>query len=160
MQLTFWCTLGGALLWFGTNAASRGRRIGLFAGAGAAMGMAMLAKMPMPLAVLLPGFMLYLVLTGRTRKIATYLLDALPGVALMLLLWLPWIVLVLGRLDSEAVGLKWWREFIGRAEGDIGKAPAPWYYYIERLPGYVLPWTLSLPEAPYRPVATTVPTLA
>lgn len=147
IQLTFWCTAAGAMLWLGANAESRGRRVAWFAGAGATMGMGMLAKMPMPLAVLLPGFLIYMVATGRTRKIGTYLVDALPGIALMLLVWLPWVLLVLGRLDSEAVGLKWFREFISRAEGDIGKAPGPWYYYIERIAGYVLPWTLSLPEA-------------
>lgn len=147
MQLTFWCTAAGMLLWLGSNTDSRSGRIGLFAGAGAAMGMGMLAKMPMPPAVLLPGFLVYLLATGRGRKIGTYLLDALPGIAVMLLVWLPWVVLVLQRVDSQAVGLKWFREFISRAEGDVGNRVGPWHYYLARLCGYLLPWTLSLPEA-------------
>lgn len=147
MQLTFWCTLAGALFWLAVNTESRGRRIALFAGMGAAFGMGMLAKMPMPPAVLLPGFFLYLVATGRSRKIGVYLVESLPGLVLMFVIWLPWILLVLNRLDNAAVGAKWYREFFSRYEGDIGANTQSWHYYGPVLLWMVLPWVLSLPEA-------------
>ncbi len=114
---------------------------------GAAFGMAMLAKMPMPAAVLLPGFFLYLLASGRGRKIGMYVLESLPGLAVMLLVWLPWIVMVLHSQDTGTVGAKWYREFISRFEGDIGAPTQRWYYYGPALLWMALPWTLSLPEA-------------
>jgi 4-amino-4-deoxy-L-arabinose transferase len=147
MQLTFWCTLAGVLFWLAVNSEGRGRRIGLFAAMGAAIGIGMLAKMPMPAVVLLPGFLLYLLATGRARKIGPYVLESLPGIALMLAIWLPWVLMVLHRLDSGVVGAKWYREFFLRYEGEIGANTQPWYYYGPLVLGMVLPWTLSLPEA-------------
>jgi 4-amino-4-deoxy-L-arabinose transferase len=147
MQLTFWCTLAGALFWLAVQNESRAWRVALFTAMGAAFGMGMLAKMPMPLAVLLPGFFLYLVATGRWRKIGMYVLESLPGLVLMFVIWLPWILLVLYRLDSGTVGAKWYREFFSRYEGDIGANVQPLYYYGPVLLWMALPWTLSLPEA-------------
>jgi 4-amino-4-deoxy-L-arabinose transferase len=147
MQLTFWCTLAGVLFWLAVNSEGRGRRVALFAVMGATLGMGMLAKMPMPLAVLLPGFLLYLLATGRSRKIGTYVLEGLPGIALMLAIWLPWVLMVLHRLDSGVVAAKWYREFFLRYEGELGARTQAWYYYGPILLGMVLPWTLSLPEA-------------
>jgi len=149
MQLTFWCTLAGMLFWLAANCQGRARRIALLTGVGAAMGVAMLAKGPMPLPVLLPGFLIYLLATGRARRIGPMLLESIPGLTIFLLICLPWPLMVVDRLEGEAVFAKWYREFFLRYEGLVGSGerPRPWWYYVPVLAGLLLPWTASVPEA-------------
>jgi len=155
MQLTFWCALSIGLFWFAVHAATRARRILLLTAFGIAMGLAMLAKGPMPLPVVLPGIALYLLATGRIRSIPGLTLEALPGIAAFFALWLPWPITVAGRVGADAALAKWYREFFLRYEGLVGSGgpPKPLWYYVPVLLAFSFPWTGSLFEALAGPFA-------
>jgi 4-amino-4-deoxy-L-arabinose transferase-like glycosyltransferase len=114
----------------------------------AAMGMAVMVKGPAGLIIPLGVSLLYSWSSGQFARWRE--LQVLPGLALFLLLTLPWYVLVAMRAPSDLVTFfffgnlaEWWQ---GNAARPDGEAQVFWYY----LPYVILglfPWSLFLPGA-------------
>lgn len=141
-------SLSMACLWAGCNEESNPRRrhvlwmVGYFAA-----GLAMLYKMPMPLACVgFPAF-LYVVLRKRWRV----LLDPwhLVGLALFMLPWLPW---ALGVVLTEPTAIPKWRvEFLDRFTGNLPNVEAQKkfvFYFLYLIPTFFYPLPFSLSVIP------------
>ena len=165
MPLTFYCTACVAALWMAVETRSRARFAWLIA-AGAAAGLAMLAKGPAPL-VILPGPALAaLVLlfarrgapqpgvaqsppTGMTQPGAAVLQGqwrwTLGGLAVaavvFLAITLPWPIYIYTHVPNALT--VWQTESVERAAGRYGHEESPWFYVL-RLPYFILPWTFFL----------------
>jgi 4-amino-4-deoxy-L-arabinose transferase-like glycosyltransferase len=157
MPLTLFITASLAALWMGVERSGR-RRFAWFTLAGAAAGLAVLAKGPVPL-ITFPAP--YLVAVGfilarlhrRTsvparRDCAGEVVRGewgwtLGGAAVALLVFLaialPWPVYVAFRVP-HAMAI-WHAESVGRAAGELGREEPPWFYFL-RLPILLAPWTL------------------
>ncbi|MFQ6048574.1 MAG: hypothetical protein ACE5K7_04350, partial [Phycisphaerae bacterium] len=132
-----------------------------------ALGLAMMAKAPLPLAVVaLPLTVYWLIvgpieqaaqLTQPTRRSARLLralaanlrqiptLLSLPGLAIFLLVAGAWPVYVYLKIDG--VLALWRTEFIDRYAGLLSPRPEPWWYYLPWIFLLVVPYCLSLPHA-------------
>ena len=174
MVLTFFMTAAMACFWFGTEGTGRRRvYLALFY---VCFAMAMMAKAPLPFAMIglplmvwwfgvvplakltptpqppEPGVTLppsrLSILRGQVSRLRE--LWLLPGVLLFLLLFLPWPIYVYFKIP-HAMAL-WDIEFVERYSGELsGKDHAVWYYLLIAM-GLVFPFTLSLPEAILSPV--------
>jgi len=142
--LTFWMTACLAALWTAVErqGAARGAWLAL---AGALGGVAMLAKGPAPLVILpVPALVAGAVMIGRARRgTRSDLFWTLGGFAaaavLFLAVTMPWYLYVWLRIpDAWAV---WKAESLDRSVGDFGHSE-PIYFYLVRLPFFVLPWTV------------------
>ncbi|MBN2563944.1 MAG: glycosyltransferase family 39 protein [Phycisphaerae bacterium] len=169
--LTLFCTWAFAEFWWSRQAKTKRRQLAHQVRFYIALGLAMLAKGPMPLPVVaLPiavwwwcGQPTRLVAAGGPsvipraarlgmRKILPGLRRSLSqlglwwGLPLFLLLFLPWMIWV-ARREPCAWSL-WSYEYLDRARGDYpGSSAGRYLYYVPILFGMLIPWCLSLPEA-------------
>ena len=150
MPLTFFISASLAALWMGVEASGR-RRFAWFILAGAAAGLAVLAKGPVPL-ITFPAP--YLVAVGfilarlrRPRRPeesgrgewAWTLGGVAVATVVFLAIALPWPAYVALRVPG-AMAI-WHAESVGRAAGELGREEPPWFYFL-RLPLLVAPWTV------------------
>lgn len=169
--LTFFCTWAFAEFWWARQATSAPRSRMHMARFYIALGLAMLAKGPMPLPmVALPIAVWWWTERGlstlpevgirRTGQVAVQTVrDFIPrlrlaltslglwwGIPLFLLVFLPWMI---GVARQEPYAWQLWNyEFLDRAKGNYpGCEWGKLYYYLPILFGMMLPWCLSLPEA-------------
>ncbi len=171
MVLTTLCAWAFAEFWWAMTARSMRRRLLhllLFYGA---LGLAMLAKGPMPMVLVVMPLAAWwwlerpvrlLTACGRRRAGAAFRLavwQAWPrlrqavtrlglwwGIPLFLLFFVPWMVYVAGR-EKYAWQL-WEYEYLQRMEGDYpGSGQGNIFYYLPIVLGLALPWALSVPEA-------------
>lgn len=169
--LTVFCTWAFAEFWWSQTSADTRRRRAHLLRFYVALGAAMLAKGPMPFAmVCLPiAFWwwsersLRLISAGGIssagRAAVVGLKGALPrfvlairrlglwwGIPLFLLVFVPWMVFV--AMKEPYAWRLWDYEFLDRARGDYpGCKWGKLHYYFPILFGMLLPWCLSLPEA-------------
>jgi 4-amino-4-deoxy-L-arabinose transferase-like glycosyltransferase len=170
-MLTFFCTWSFAECWWARVASSNRVRLWHLIRFYIALGLAMLTKGPMPLAVVgLPLVIwwwldrpLHLVsiagLSGigqasrlgvrqflpRLREVFTRW-GAWWGLPLFLLMFVPWMVWV-ARHTPYAWEL-WEYEYLDRMSGRYpGVKTGRWWYYVPILLALVAPWSLSLPQA-------------
>ncbi|GJQ27369.1 MAG: hypothetical protein HBSAPP02_24010 [Phycisphaerae bacterium] len=168
--LTLLCTWAFAEFWWSRRATGSARRWHQ-AAFYLALGLAMLAKGPMPLMVVCAPIAVYWWLDrplrrltaarpGRIRGAMSRLVfDAWPrlklaltslglwwGVPLFLMMFLPWMFLVARR---EPYFWELWNyEYLDRLEGDYpGVKSGGYWYYAPLLLGLAMPWSLSVPEA-------------
>jgi len=149
MPLTLFITASLAALWMGVEAGGR-RRFAWFTLAGAAAGLAVLAKGPVPLItfpapyLVAVGFILARLRRQRTGEVVRAewgwtLGGAAVATVVFLAIALPWPVYVALRVpDAMAI---WRAESVGRAAGELGREEPPWFYFL-RLPILLAPWTL------------------
>lgn len=160
MLLMLTCTGAFACFWIGTEQRRRGFIVLFYA----FFGLAMMAKAPLPVAVVgLPLAVWWLLtvplvqLTGghvtpapsmatlvwrQVRRLPEVLY--IPGILVALLIFVPWPLYVYYKMPNA---LDLWRlEFFGRYAGELGKSRPVWYY-VPILFGYLFPFMLSLPEA-------------
>ncbi len=170
-MLTLLCTWAFAEFWYSQTAESpregRSHLVRFYI----ALGLAMLAKGPMPMAmVCLPiAFWWWaqrsirLVAAGGPATVGPAVMKGIRefgsrflmslrrhglwwGIPLFLLMFLPWMIFVAGR-EPYAWRL-WDYEFLDRARGNYpGCKWGKLHYYFPILFGMLLPWCLSLPEA-------------
>lgn len=171
-MLTFFAAWAFIEFWWAQQASHPARRRLHLLRFYVALGLAMLAKGPMPLSVVALPIAIYwwcerplriLAAGGPSKFVAGVnfglrnaprrLLDALRrlglwwGIPIFLLMFLPWMLYVASR-DPLAWSI-WDVEYVHRLRGDypgIEKAPGAWYY-LPLLFGMMIPWALSLPEA-------------
>ena len=154
MPLTLFVTASLAALWMGVEASGR-RRFAWFILAGAAAGLAVLAKGPacfltLPAPYLVAAGVILARLRRRTSagccagevvrgEWAWTLGGAAAATLVFLAIALPWPVYVALRVpDAMAI---WRVESVGRAAGEMGREEPPWFYFL-RLPILLAPWTL------------------
>lgn len=169
--LVLFCTWAFAEFWWSQQATVATRSRMHLARFYIALGLAMLAKGPMPMPmVALPIAVWWwtergmrLLSVGGPRRIgriaAFSVRDFLPrlrlaltslglwwGIPLFLLVFLPWMI---GVARQEPYAWQLWNyEFLDRARGDYpGCEWGDFHYYLPILFGMMLPWCLSLPEA-------------
>jgi len=150
MPLTLFITASLAALWMGVEASGR-RRFAWFTLAGAAAGLAVLAKGPVPLItfpapyLVAVGFILARLRRPRRPEESGRgewgwtLGGAAVATVVFLAIALPWPVYVALRVP-DAMAL-WHAESVGRAAGELGREEPPWFYFL-RLPILLAPWTL------------------
>ncbi|MEW6249591.1 MAG: glycosyltransferase family 39 protein [Planctomycetota bacterium] len=154
LGLTACTTLALAAIWIAAESEPGGRRRGgLWLLGYFAAGVGMLYKMPMPLVVVGPPAVVYLLLKRRWAVLRST--WHLAGLAAFLLPWLPWAVAV--ALTEDRALLKWKVEFFDRFTGALpnvaGQSEGKFLLtYLGPMLFYTLPFTLSLPGAFYRAV--------
>jgi len=175
MPLTFCCVWAYYHFWFAATALSQRGTLGHALGYYLALGFAMLAKGPAPVALV--GFPLAvwwyvhrplrLIAGGgggawrqaivffvrdfgaRTRAVFTRLWF-IPGIILFALVFIPWMLAVAER-HPHAWDLWNW-QFLQRAKGDFPDTRhRSIVYYVPILGGLVLPWTFLIVEAAVSP---------
>jgi 4-amino-4-deoxy-L-arabinose transferase-like glycosyltransferase len=119
----------------------------LFALAALAMGGAIMTKGP--LGVILPGLTVLIFLTAERRLSDLFRLDIVVTFAIAIAIGATWYVAA-ARIGGAAFfrfqivnGLL--RRFIGASGGMVGECQNPFYYFIPRLVGGFLPWSLFYP---------------
>ena len=175
MPLTFCCVWAYYHFWFAATAPSRRGRIGHSLGFYLALGFAMLAKGPAPVALV--GFPLAVwwyvhrplrVIAGGgagawrqalgffirdfgARTLAVFTRHwFIPGIILFALVFVPWMLAVAER-HPQAWDLWNW-QFLQRAKGDFPDTRhRSILYYVPILGGLVLPWTFLIVEAAISP---------
>ena len=160
MTMTFFCTASLAALWMVAAATGR-RRFAWLVLAGAAAGLAMLAKGPAPALVLAAPYAAAagIIITrlirqrrnttplsprgrgagGEGADLAWTIAGALAAGAVFLAITLPWPLAVYAHVPDA---LRIWKaESLDRSTGDFGHEE-PIYFYVIRLPALLLPWTV------------------
>ena len=150
MPLTFFCTASLAAVWMAVETGGV-RRFAWLLATGAAAGLAMLAKGPVPAIVLpLPMAVAAVIMVARLvrpkelmrapeAKWAWTLAGVAVGTLLFLAILLPWPVYVWQHVPQAAE--IWRAESVDRSTGDFGHQE-PFYFYIIRLPLLLAPWTV------------------
>jgi 4-amino-4-deoxy-L-arabinose transferase len=154
MLLTLWSTLAVALAVVAYRAGSSTWAVPVL---GATLGLGFLTKGPV--AVLLPGLGILLLLVRRRRRA----FPATPGalaqaVLLFALTGLGWFAMVYLRLGTEPLEHFFLRENLERFAGQSYDAGRPFWYYLTTYLGEGAPWSLFLPLAlardPLRPAVS------
>ncbi len=169
--LTFFCTWAFAEFWWANATMIRNRRRWHLFRFYVALGLSMLAKGPMPLAIVCVPIAVWWWchragnvavhggIRGIGRGVNRLVRDLWPrlrqalgslglwwGIPLFLLLFLPWMWMV-GRRESHFWEL-WEYEYLDRFEGRYpGSREGNSFYYIPIALGFALPWALSVPHA-------------
>lgn len=177
--LTLFCTWAFAEFWWSRQARTPHHRRVHLAFFYVVLGLAMLAKGPMPLMVVALPIAVWWWMDRPTRLLAACgpggtwgatrlgLRQAWPrlrtaltrlglwwGLPLFLLMFLPWMIAV-ARQYPYAWDL-WSYEYLDRAQGRYpGCHSGDYFYYLPILFGMMLPWCLSLPEAVVSPFLRT-----
>ncbi len=113
----------------------------------ASFGLAMLAKGPAPLLLIIPAIFIYFLIFKQWKLIPKLL--PIAGVILFLLIVLPWPMAV---LRSQAGAIEVWNnEFLGRAAGEYATGSKPFYYYFKIMFVYFLPYSVLIPFAAATP---------
>lgn len=153
--------------WWATHAQSNGRRVLHLIRFYTALALAMLAKGPMPLIVVVAPLAAWIILESPIRSLATRrastihaALRMVPrkgwqtlgrlqlwwGLPLLFVLLAPWVAAVAQR--EPFVFRLWNYEYLDRLRGQYpGVDRAGPAYYLPILLGLIAPWTLSLPQA-------------
>ena len=150
MPLAFFTCASLAALWMGVEHTGR-RRFGWFVLAGAAAGLAVLAKGPAVLptfpapCLVAGGFIVARLVRPRRPEDAgraawTWTLGGVGVAGLVFLaIALPWPAYVALRVPGAFA--IWHAESVGRAAGELGREEPPWFYFL-RLPLLLAPWTV------------------
>jgi len=149
MSLTCFVAISFLAFYSAAQAASRKRQIAYLLIFWAGFGVAMLAKGPAPLPLILVPLFLYFVIF-RQWKLLPKLLP-IAGIVIFLLIVLAWPTLLANRLaqaGGETNTMAFWkREFIDRFFGGFGGSSKPSYYYLHVMLQFILPWAVFLPMA-------------
>jgi len=107
-------------------------------------GIALLAKGPVPVAVVLVGLAAFLL---HARRLRATLAEAqvLPGILLALLVAAPWY-LYEALHQPDFIHTFFLREHFGHLQGELARTE-PWWGHIKNLFVYFLPWAAFLPAA-------------
>ncbi len=173
--LTLFCTWAFAEFWWSRQATTKRRKLAHQICFYVSLGLAMLAKGPMPLVVVVLPIAVWWWCDRPTRLWAAGgpavisrvlrrgMRDTWPrlrralsrlglwwGIPLFLLLFLPWMIWV-ARCEPYAWSL-WSYEYLDRVRGDYpGSHVGRYFYYVPILFGMLIPWCLSMPEALINP---------
>jgi 4-amino-4-deoxy-L-arabinose transferase-like glycosyltransferase len=148
MPMAMLVTAALAALWMGVERTGP-RRFAWFVASGAAAGLAMIAKGPVPLVVLPGPFLVAVVVViyrlwrdGRAGKSTAAAWGwTIAGAAVAILLFIGILGLWLIRVPEAWATL--WSESVDRSVGELGhKKPESVFFYLLRLPLLVAPWAI------------------
>lgn len=160
MTLTLMSAFAFAAFWMATESSDRIRRGWLIAFY-LFLALAMFAKAPMPLAVVMAPLAVWwfviipildrwasreFLFRGVRLQLRRFLkLLSIPGILVFLGIVLPWPIYIYRNVDHA---LSLWRlEFFARYTGDMSESPEPFWYFIPMVFLLALPYCLSIPEA-------------
>ncbi|MCX5632909.1 MAG: glycosyltransferase family 39 protein [Phycisphaerae bacterium] len=103
--------------------------------------LAMLAKGPAPLALIIPPIFLYFAAFRQWRKIKITL--PIIGTILFLLIVLPWPIMAVEKISGSLAF--WKREFIDRFAGDYASGRKPFWYYLMVVFLFAAPFSAFVP---------------
>jgi 4-amino-4-deoxy-L-arabinose transferase-like glycosyltransferase len=141
MPLTAALTSGMFLL-FLAGRASPARRRWLYLACYPLFGIALLAKGPAALLVVLAGFAVYAVRAGRLVQTLAQA-QLLPGIALMLMVAAPWYIYAT-LYQPEFAQVFFIREHFGHLSGELTRDEA-WWGHVKNLLAGLYPWVVFLP---------------
>ncbi len=150
-EMSLACFVATAFLAFysATQAAGRKRQVVYMLIFWASFGVAMLAKGPAPLPLILAPLFFYFLIFGEWKTVPKLL--PIAGVVIFLLIVLAWPTLLANRLaqaGGETNTIAFWkREFVDRFFGGFGGSSKPSYYYLHVMLQFMLPWSVFLPMA-------------
>jgi len=150
MSLTCFVTIAFLAFYSALETAQRKRQIAYLLIFWASFAIAMLAKGPAPLPLILVPLFLYFLIFRQWKSLPKLL--PITGVIIFLLIVLPWPILVANRLAETAGGEIntigfWKREFFNRYFGGLGGSSKPLHYYLHVMLQFILPWSVFLPMA-------------
>lgn len=149
MSLTCLVTIAFLAFYSAIEATQRKRQVVYMLIFWSSFAVAMLAKGPAPLPLILVPLFLYFLFFRRWKTLPKLL--PITGVIIFLLIVLPWPLLLANRL-AEAGGQSntlafWKREFFDRYFGGLGGSSKPFHYYLHVMLQFILPWSIFLPMA-------------
>jgi 4-amino-4-deoxy-L-arabinose transferase-like glycosyltransferase len=109
-----------------------------------AMGLAVLSKGL--IGIVLPGGALFVYLLWKRDWTLLRRVQLLPGLALLLVVTVPWFVL-LARRDDQFLSFFFIHEHFGRFLSKVANRNQPWWYYLPIAVVGLLPWTGFLLQA-------------
>ena len=131
-------------LFFLATQAPETRRKWLYLGVYPLLGVALLAKGPMAVGVVLLGFLGYLASARRLRRTLSEA-RLLPGLALALVVAAPWYVYE-ALHEPEFIQVFLLREHFGHLQGELAR-DEPWWGHLKNLVVGFYPWVAFLPAA-------------
>jgi 4-amino-4-deoxy-L-arabinose transferase-like glycosyltransferase len=149
MALTCFVTIAFLAFYSAMQTQQRKRQVAYILIFWASFGVAMLAKGPAPLPLILTPLFLYFLIFRQWKTLPKLL--PISGVIIFLLIVLPWPALLANRL-TQAAGETgtiafWKREFVDRFMGSYAAGNKPFYYYSYVMLQYMLPWSVFVPMA-------------
>jgi 4-amino-4-deoxy-L-arabinose transferase-like glycosyltransferase len=106
-------------------------------------GLAMLAKGPAPLPLVLVPLFFYVAVFRRWKTLPKLL--PIAGVIIFLAIVLPWPLLIAHKVNWDLS--VWKREFVDRFFGEYASGHKPFFYYMRVMFQFILPWAAFLPMA-------------
>jgi len=146
-QLMFWCLLSVLAFEHGLRSQSRPGRRAWLATFYACLGVAMLARMPLPLLLVPPGLLAYLFVTRRIGEVPRLFL--LPGLVILTAVF-GWWIIAIGRTPSvgfDSLRLTWEQKLLPWLSAGRSQGSEQLWFPLVVLAALSLPWTFWLPEA-------------
>ncbi len=146
-QLMLWCLLSVLTFEHGLRAQTRSVRRAWLAAFYACLGVAMLARMPLPLLLVPPGLLAYLFVTRRIGEVPRLFL--LPGLVIFAAVF-GWWIIAIGRTPSvgfDALRLTWEQKLLPWLSAGGSQGSGQLWLPLVVLAALLLPWTFWLPEA-------------
>ena len=131
-------------LFFAATRARPEKRRWLYLASYPLLGLALLAKGPVPTGVVLVGLIAFLLCARRLRATLAEA-QLLPGIALALAVAAPWYIYEAVH-EPEFVRIFFLREHFGHLQGELAR-DEPWWAHLKNLLVYFLPWAALLPAA-------------
>lgn len=143
MALAVFVTISMLSFYSAVNSESRKKQVFYMLVFWFSFSLSMLAKGPAPLPVMFPALFFYFMVFRKWKLIPKLL--PVSGVILFLLIFLPWPVAILAKCPQ---GVEIWKdEFLGRATGDYAAGSKPFYYYLQIMFPYMVPFSAFIPLA-------------
>ena len=147
MALASFVTIAMLSFYSGLKTQSRKKQIRYMLVFWISFALAMLAKGPAPLPLILPALFFYMAVFRKFKAIPKLL--PIVGVIVFLLIVVPWPVMA-GLKCPQAIGI-WKDEFFGRAAGEYASGGKPFYYYFRVIFTLFAPWVAFVPLAVMAP---------
>ena len=147
MGLACFVTIAMLSFYSGIKSPNRKRQILYMLIFWTSFGLAMLAKGPAPLPLIIPAIFIYFLIFKQWKLVGKLL--PIAGVILFLLIVLPWPMAVLK--NAPAAAEVWKNEYLSRAAGEYASGSKPFYYYFKVMFVYFLPYSVLIPFAAAAP---------
>lgn len=143
MALTFFIVLCFLSFYSAIRAKSRKSQVVYMLIFWTSFGLAMLAKGPIPLPIVLIPLFFYVAISRQWKNLPKLL--PVIGVIIFLAIILPWPLAIAHKVNWDLT--MWKHEFIDRFFGKFDSGHKPIYYYLGVMFQFIVPWVVFLPMA-------------
>lgn len=143
MALSCFVTIGMLSFYSALQSQSRRKQVRYMLIFWVSFSLAMLAKGPAPLPLMMGPLFFYFAVFRKWKAIPKLL--PVVGVIIFLVIFLPWPLLILSELPEA--GQVWKDEYLGRAAGEYASGGKPFYYYFKVIFRLFAPWVAFVPMA-------------